>query len=127
MRSILTSLLLFLISISNAQNWAPIDRNEKFNFSQSGLNYISNTIWVDSAGSMGQDSVFYLNRIVTNCDTCPASFKLCNQPGFLKKQMYKLAGGKYEFRLPGQLIRTMPSINRRHLRSSRGSYKSHVE
>jgi len=80
------------------------------NFSLEGLNYISNTIWIDSTVINGTDSVFYLNRIVTACDTCPATYRLCNQPDFLKKIMYKRSGGKYEFRYPGSvLIKTLAS------------------
>ena len=112
MRSIFISVLLLLLTSVSAQNWAPVDRNEKFNFSLAGLNYISNTIWVDSAFSSGPDSMFYLNRIVTDCDTCPAGFKLCNQPGFLKKKMFKRAGGVYELRIPGSLvIHTLAAID----------------
>jgi hypothetical protein len=116
MRHIFTFVLLLWLSHVNAQNWAPVCRNEKFNFSLAGLNYISNTIWVDSAGIAGQDSIFYFNRIVTDCDTCSATFKLCNQPGFLKKEMFKRAGGIYEFRLPGSLVlQTLASINHQWL------------
>ncbi len=116
MRSIFTSGLLLLLSQVTAQNWAPVNRSEKFNFSLAGLNYISNTIWVDSAVSTGQDSVFYLNRIVTDCDTCMAGYKLCNQAGFLKKQLFKHAGGIYEFRLPGSLVfQTLAAIGHQWL------------
>jgi hypothetical protein len=104
MRSFFTFLLALLAGISGAQNWAPVNRNEKFNFSLTGQNYISNTIWVDSAFASGSDSIFFLNRIVTDCDTCTAGYKLCNQGGFLKKKMIKRAGGIYEFRLPGSLV-----------------------
>ena len=106
LRLFLTGLLLFSINLpeSNAQNWAPLNRYEKMNFSLAGLNYISNTIWVDSAVVSGSDSIFYLSRIVTNCDTCLPNYKLCNQPDFLKKDMVKHEGGTYEFRHPGSVV-----------------------
>ncbi|MEI6885246.1 MAG: T9SS type A sorting domain-containing protein [Bacteroidota bacterium] len=74
------------------------------NYSKTGFNYITNTIWIDSARAIGSDSVFYLNRIVTYCDTCPATYRLCNQPDFLRKNMYKRSVGKYEFRYPGSFL-----------------------
>ncbi len=105
--------LFFSLNASTAQSWSPINRYEKMNFSQVPLNYISNTVWVDSARVSGSDSVFYFNRIVTNCDTCLATYRLCNQPGFLKKNMYKRSGGTYEFRYPGSVvIKTLASPGR---------------
>jgi len=116
MRSFFTFLLALVAGISGAQNWAPVNRNEKFNFSLTGQNYISNTVWVDSAFASGSDSIFFLNRIVRDCDTCMAGYKLCNQAGFLKKKMIKRAGGIYEFRLPGSLVfQTLAAIGHQWL------------
>ena len=83
MRSFFTFLLVLLAGIWGAQNWTPVSRNDNFNFSLAGQNYISNTIWVDSAFASGSDSIFFLNRIVTDCDTFTAGYKLCKYSGKL--------------------------------------------
>lgn len=75
------------------------------------MSYITHTVWVDSAFLSGADSLFWLNRIVTSCDTCLGQqYRLCNQAGILKKRMKKMPGGVYEFRYPGSVvIRTLAS------------------
>ncbi|MEI6683602.1 MAG: T9SS type A sorting domain-containing protein [Bacteroidota bacterium] len=110
MKKIRTSipvLLLLVILICpeiKAQPWSPLKFREKFNFNTNGLNFITNTIWTDSVKITGGDSVFYLNRIVVNCDTCPAMFRWSNQPGFLKSRMIRKPGGIYNFRTPGSVV-----------------------
>ena len=101
------SLVLFLFTVCQvlqAQPWSPLKLHEKFNFSINGVNFITNTVWTDSARAQGADSVFYLNRIVTNCDTCPVMFKLSNQPGILRSFMVRKPGGVYNFRNPGSAV-----------------------
>ena len=104
LRTYFVILMLCLTGKAETQNWAPLDRTEKFDFSKSGLTYITNTVWVDSAFLVGADSVYYLNHVVTNCDTCPAGYKLCNQPGILKQRMLKKPNGIYNFRTPGSVV-----------------------
>ena len=111
LRNYFVILMLCLTGEAGAQNWEPLDRTEKFDFSKSSVTYITNTVCVDSAFLVGADSVFYLNRIVTNCDTCPAGYKLCNQPGILKQRMLKKPNGIYNFRTPGSVvIKTLASV-----------------
>ncbi|MEZ5195309.1 MAG: hypothetical protein R2764_02565 [Bacteroidales bacterium] len=43
--------------------------NEKMNYQYSTAEYISNTIWVDSASLAATDSVFYFNRIMIDHPT----------------------------------------------------------
>lgn len=108
---LITICLLLLFTTSPAQSWSPVNRNEKFNYAKASMSYITHTVWVDSAFLSGADSLFWLNRIVTSCDTCLGQqYRLCNQAGILKKRMKKMPGGVYEFRYPGSVvIRTLAS------------------
>ncbi len=96
-------LYLFTPFILPAQNWQPISADEKFNFQDHSSNYISNTIWVDSTKVIDEDTVFYLNRIVKDCDYCSTIFDnaegylLANQPQFLQKSITKKNDGAYVF------------------------------
>ena len=63
-------LTLFLIHNVQAQNWQPINKFDKYNYQIDTTDYITNTIWADSVHLSGEDSVFCLNRIMTDCDTC---------------------------------------------------------
>lgn len=120
-------LIFFITGAATAQNWSPINRYEKMNYSKTGFNYITNTMWIDSAGATVSDSVFYFNRIVTSCDTCVATYRLCNQPDFLKKNMYKRSGGKYEFRYPGSiLIKTLANTGESWLYDTANSITANV-
>ncbi len=106
-RTFISVLILFVIVSYpriEAQPWSPLKLKEKFNFNTNGLNFITNTIWTDSVKIAGGDSVFYLNRIVTNCDTCSIWFKWSNQPDFLKSRMIRKTGGIYNFRTPGSVV-----------------------
>jgi hypothetical protein len=79
-------LLLYTVcflSIANAQNWKPLCSNYKYN-------YIINdskayrTIWADSSKLIGNDSVFFLKRIVKELQfSFPKRFYLKNQPDYL--------------------------------------------
>lgn len=98
-------LLLFYFSFLSAQNWKPINSNWKYNYQLTGANYITNTIWIDSAKISGGDSIFYLNRIVIKCDTCTKAiggpnpcdscYALKNQPQFLQRKMIKFSNENY--------------------------------
>lgn len=105
--SIQVILLIVVIVLGQslqAQHWSPLKLNEKFNYNLNGLNFITNVIWTDSVKDQGGDSVFYLNRIVTGCDTCYSFYKWSEQPDFLKTRMIRYAGGVYNFRDPGSIV-----------------------
>jgi hypothetical protein len=59
-----------LFGLCSAQNWAPLNLTDKYNYRLGSTAFITNTLWVDSVTVTGTDSVFHLNRIVTACDTC---------------------------------------------------------
>jgi hypothetical protein len=114
---ILAGLLIFFTGLAIGQQWRPLISNEKFNFRIDSAGYISNSIWVDSVKIENGDSVFYLNRIVTKCDTCTNGsgseyWRLCNQPQFLKKKMILKTGGLYIFQEPGKYyLKTLAPLN----------------
>ncbi len=97
-------IVIVLCQSMQAQQWSPLKLNEKFNYNVNGLNFITNVIWSDSVEVQGGDSVFYLNRIVTGCDTCLGFYKWSEQPDFLKTRMIRHAGGIYNFRDPGSVV-----------------------
>jgi hypothetical protein len=105
--SIHVKLIIIVIVLGHsiqAQNWSPLKLNEKFNYNLNGLNFITNVIWTDSVQIQGGDSVFYLNRIVTGCDTCYGFYKWSEQPDFLKTRMIRQGNGIYNFRDPGSFV-----------------------
>ena len=114
---ILSGLLVFLTGTTIGQQWRPLTSNEKFNYRIDTAGYISNSIWVDSIKIENGDSVFYLNRIVTGCDTCTSWYshtfwRLCNQPQFLKKKMIVKTGGLYILEEPGKYyLKTLAPVN----------------
>ncbi|MFH0895863.1 MAG: T9SS type A sorting domain-containing protein [Bacteroidota bacterium] len=93
--------LLLFPSVGFAQQWKPIASGEKFNYKADTATYISNVISVDSTDVVGGDSVFYLNRVVTDCPGFSGvDKKLYNQPQFLQKMMIQKPGGVYCFSGP---------------------------
>ena len=115
-------ILLFTIGLSvSAQSWKPFYKSDTVNFKFNNSNIVSNTIWVDSAKVVGSDSVFYLNRIFINCDTCihipgylncDTCFALDNQPQFLQRTIIKKENGRYLLNDTSNLeIRTKAQLN----------------
>ena len=98
--------LFFILSglLVNAQNWKLINAHEVFNYRLSDAISITHSIWVDSSAFNEGDSIYYLNRIVTDCDTCQeSSYKLCNQSQFLMKEVVFDSDGIYRFQNPDTL------------------------
>jgi hypothetical protein len=89
--------LLAASLFTHAQNWSVLNKNYKYNFSLSNPDQIECTIYADSFQVNGIDTTFFLNRIITACDTCstPDLF-LKNQPQFLQRQVL-FANGDYHF------------------------------
>lgn len=93
-------LLITLISSLgiSAQNWSPINLSSEYNYKIDTAQLITNTIFVDSFNVSGNDSIYYLNRIMTNCDTCSnTSYKLKNQPQFLMRLVIKKTDSLFIF------------------------------
>jgi hypothetical protein len=93
----ITRAMLILVIIPvylnvDAQQWKPVSNTDKFNFRIDTAVYISNIIAVDSFALQGGDTVFCLNRIVTDI---PGIYyeKLYNQPQFLERKMTQRPGG----------------------------------
>ena len=74
-RATMRKLLLLCCALSSgllfAQNWALINPDYKYNYSNDGTDTISNQIFVTHVDTLGVDSFGYkLNRIALVCDTC---------------------------------------------------------
>ena len=84
-------LLLSIIGILgfaqlHAQNWRLFNTNYKYNYGIDNTGDISHTIFADSFHVQGTDTLFFLNRIINNCDTCAATgWFLKDQAQFLQK------------------------------------------
>lgn len=94
-------LLPFLLfcSMLAAQNWFPIVPNDQFSFRHSNSSLISNILQIDSQQSLPNgDHLFFLNRIVTDCDTCITQpGKWGNQGQFLQKTIVVKPDGRWVF------------------------------
>ena len=94
---ILLIALFFNLGIS-AQNWNPISLNITYNYKTDTVQWITNTIFVDSINVNLNDTIFYLNRIMGECNTCPnQTYKLMNKPQFLLKQVTKKTDSLFIF------------------------------
>ena len=97
------SLLLVLLSfgIINAQDWQPVHSNKSYNYKLGISPIITHVIRVDSTQINDDETVLYLNRVVTQCDTCQnlpnRKYALKNQPQFLNKKIINLADTAYLF------------------------------
>jgi hypothetical protein len=92
--------LLIFIQTSFAQTYSPVSFGKKYNYTCDTSNVIF-TVFTDSISVNGNDTLFYLNRIVVPCDTIEDisvyqeysygtnSIFLKNQPIFLEKQFIK--------------------------------------
>jgi len=107
MKSIIGILLFILLSsqLLLSQNWQPITSGTVYNYQIDTAEIITNTIKIDSVNSIDNDSVFYLNRIFTPCDTCENSnYALKNQPQFLMRQMRKKSDSLFIFQDTSEFI-----------------------
>ena len=87
-------ILLGLCTYSFSQDWSLLKPGLKYNFTLSNDSLIVATLWIDSIQTYGSDTIYYLNRIVKDCDTCNEwldnnpKFAYYNQPQFLQKKVY---------------------------------------
>jgi hypothetical protein len=91
--------LVCTFQTSKAQNWAALNPSEQFNYRVDSENIITTVIFPDSFGWAGTDSVYYLNRIVTECYSCLNSEDtlFMNQPQFLMRRAIVKASGLWNF------------------------------
>ncbi len=94
-----TLLILFvcLSKLAVAQNWAPVNTSDIYNYQLDTASAISHSLWVDSVGFDGVDSIYYPNRIVKHISN---SLALKNQPQFLNKQVTVQANGLFLYQEP---------------------------
>ncbi len=109
MKYLLTLIIVLLPLGCFTQDWQILNPAYKYNFRTSNSDMISSTVWIDSVQSSGEDSIFYLNRIVTDCDTCQLmidGFPLALfdfHPEFLQRIATK-SDSSYFFKSPGSFI-----------------------
>ncbi len=84
----------------SAQNWAPINTTDIYNYKADTASAISHSLWADSKGFDGTDSVYYPNRIVKHITH---NLALKNQPQFLNKQVTVKGNGLYLFSAPSTI------------------------
>ncbi len=70
MRLFYLFMLLLFGFLAFGQDWAPINSTEQFNYSLNNAGVITHAVKVDSVQVNGEDSVFFFNRVVNECDTC---------------------------------------------------------
>jgi len=106
MTRLLLIVLLLISSNLYSQNWNLITTGTYFHFADSSGNYAT-TVKTDSFSLNNTDTIFYLNRIVTDCDTCSNNpnneFILKNQGTFLQKEVLK-TGNVYWFHSPKSFV-----------------------
>jgi hypothetical protein len=101
----LLSFLLVCMAIPvRAQNWAPVNPYESFNYKKGNDPLVTVTIRKDSVRLSGTDSIYYLNRLM--CDSCDAvhsGYGLKNQPSFLMRTAIHRANGTWNLLGPGNI------------------------
>lgn len=109
MKKLLTFLLLMGFAVfMNGQNWQPVNLGNSYNYILGDGEIITNVIKIDSVEIIDGDSVYYFNRIMTNCDTCSnndnGDFALRNQPQFMMRKMIKKSDSLLVFADPEEFI-----------------------
>lgn len=89
----LSFLLLLCPVFLFAQNWQPLAIGNRYNYRQLDSAAISHVLLVDSTAQLGNATVFYLNRVVAPCGSCPQASVLRNQGQFFQKEMVSQPNG----------------------------------
>lgn len=96
---LLLVLSLLLLATADAQNWAPLNLTDKYNYQLDSSDVITHTLWVDSFSVVAGDTLLFTNRVVENIDNAPFYNRaLDNQPQFLGHTIDKHADGTYTLR-----------------------------
>lgn len=93
-----------LISINiSAQNWNVFNKQYRYNYIYDNNSLITNVLFADSIKQIGNDSVYFMNRIGIECTgTCPtittaitttAMVIVPNMPQFLQRTIIKYSNG----------------------------------
>lgn len=97
------NLILFAAGFLTAQNWQPLNVQDKYNFRIDTNEYITNTLWIDSVETKGTDTIYFLNKIAASCSHCDTieadegTRFLELQGQFLGETMTKKPSGSYLF------------------------------
>ena len=79
MRKLILLCCALQCGLLSAQNWALINPDYKYNYSNDGTDTISNQIFVTHVDTLGADSFRYaLNRIGSRCEPCPDAPASCD-------------------------------------------------
>ena len=98
-----------LISVSGyTQNWQLLNKNYRYNYYRNNSKLIHSTVFAEAAFDMGNDSLFYMNTIVKDCDTCTKVIEdpvvaYYDQPQFLQKRVVKYRNF-YTFKIPQKIV-----------------------
>lgn len=93
MKQLVLFLLLAIVTQElTAQNWAPINTTDKYNYKADTASAISHTLWVDSFGVLASDTFMFPNRVVKHISP---NLALKNQPQFLGWHVTNRANGMY--------------------------------
>ena len=113
MRVKIVLVLLLACDTVSGQDWNPILHGRKYNYKADTSQFIQFGVWIDSAKWNGSDSVYHLNRIVTDCDSCPIpGSKLYNQGTFFNRRMQLMPDSSFWFHDLGSfLLRPGDSVN----------------
>ncbi len=98
-RAIMRKLILLCCALQcgllSAQNWALINPDYKYNYSNDGTDTISNQIFVTHVDTLGADSFRYaLNRIGSRCEPCPDAPASCDNGSGVHTGMAQFIGGQ---------------------------------
>ncbi|MEZ4685297.1 MAG: hypothetical protein R3B47_04300 [Bacteroidia bacterium] len=92
-------LLLLVLSLqTTAQHWAPVRMGERYNYQQAPADVITQTLWADSLKVVNGDSVWYMNRTFSYCDSCSSTWEIyfIPSPFFMGEKVRKIADGHYQ-------------------------------
>jgi hypothetical protein len=79
---------MLLIGHIQAQTWPLIASTAQLHFQHSDSSFITHTLKVDSVYNLPNgETAYFLNRVVTPCDTCSTPARLRNQGQFLGKTL----------------------------------------
>ena len=98
-----------LISVSGyTQNWQLLNKNYKYNYYRNNSEVIHSSVFAEAAFDMGNDSLFYMNTVVKDCDTCTQVIEdpvvaYYDQPQFLQKRVRKYRNF-YTFNIPHKFV-----------------------
>ncbi len=111
--SVLLLILGFVLSAS-AQNWRPFNPDYRYHYQLGSANEITHTIFSDSTTTLPDDTVYYLNRVLSFCDTCLYLKSIycpefdCvfnrNSPQFMQREVHYAMGSMFAMTDPDQYV-----------------------